>query len=460
MSSLLRLPSMAIARRALRTGALSGAMCCATLGLAVSGAHASMGNTATTFGILPTDIASAQALSLFNSQVSATYYNPAFLVRDPRGELTAGLLHAEHELRLDSQGGLNAPTRQGSVLDDTPSQQVLIGLKTDLSSVTKYDRPMYLGFMAGVEKFGQEMLAFESETSDEGQFFNYGRQPLFLVIGGGLNIWRGIDVGASVRVTLHADATLNTNSNLAGDTSRESLNVSAKPVLRPILGVNVNWGETFCSHTPCWMENLDTAIVYRGYSNTRTKVNANATIPGVIPQPGLDLAVRTLDSFQPEVITAGAQYQLGRARVGVTAEFQRWSRLEREFQGDTIKNVADLEFRDIFIPRVGVEYQLNDMLSVTSGVAYEVSPLKSTRSADVNYLDNDRIIVGLGGALEIANPPVLAFPLRLDFGYQYHHLRDRDFIISGTNSNGDPYEELVTTDGDVHVFAGSVTIKF
>jgi hypothetical protein len=40
-------------------------------------AHAGMSNTATTFGILPSDIASAQSLSLFNNQVSATYYNPA-----------------------------------------------------------------------------------------------------------------------------------------------------------------------------------------------------------------------------------------------------------------------------------------------------------------------------------------------------------------------------------------------
>lgn len=426
-----------------------------------AGAFASMGNTATTFGILPTDIASAQGLSLFNSQVSATYYNPAFLVRDPRGELTVGLFHAEHELRVDSQGGLNAPTREGDVLNDTPSQQVLIGMKTDLSSVTKYNTPFYLGFMAGVEKFGQEMLSFQSGESEEGQFLNYDRQPLFLNIGGGLTLWRGIDVGASVRVTLHAEAALNTDTTLGGTTSRERLEVSAKPVLRPILGVNVNWGETFCSHTPCWMENLDTALVYKGYSNTRTSVDANAIIPETLGGDGLLLAIRTIDSFQPEIVTAGAQYQFGRARVALSGEFQRWSRLEREFEGDTIKSRANIEFRDIFIPRIGAEYRVNDMLSVSTGLAYEVSPLKSTRTENINYLDNDRIIVGFGGALEIANPPVLAFPLRLDFGYQYHHLRDRDFIISGTrSSDGEPFEELVTADGDVHVVAGSITIKF
>ncbi len=434
---------------------------CASLLLgAVVPAVANMGNTATTYGILPMDIASAQAMSMFNTQVSATYYNPAYLARDQRGELTGGLFHAEHELRVESQGGSNPPVRSGGdVLDDTPSQQVLIGLKTDISSITKYDKPLYLGFMAGIEEFGQEMLAFTSETSDEGQFFNYGRQPLFLNVGAGMNVWRGIDVGASLRVTLHADASMRTRSTLAGETSAESLKVKAKPVMRPIVGINIRWGETFCSQTPCWMDPIETALVYKGYSNTRTKVSANAVIPGTIPPPGLDLAIQTLDSFQPEIISAGLLYNWGRARIALAAEVQRWSRLEEEFERDTIKNQANMQFEDIVIPRLGITYQVSDIISVTTGVAYEKSPLENRESLDVNYFDNDRYVFGLGGSLEIKNPPILAFPMRLDVGYQYHMLRDRDFDLSRSSEPNNPYE-TITADGDVHVFAGSVTLKF
>lgn len=232
-------------------------------------AHAGMSNTATTFGILPSDIASAQSLSLFNNQVSATYYNPAYLARDTRGELTGGLFHAEPSLEVESHGGVNAPTRTGDVLDDTPSQQVLIGMKKDLSFLTKYDHPIMFGFMAGVEKFGKEMMAFQSGTSNEGQFFNYGRQPLFLNLGAGTNVWRGIDVGASIRVTLHADATMTTQSDLAGNTERENIEVAAEPVMVPILAVNMNAGETLCSRSPCWMDKLDAAIVYKGYAKVK-----------------------------------------------------------------------------------------------------------------------------------------------------------------------------------------------
>ncbi len=423
-------------------------------------AHGGMSNTATTFGILPSDIASAQALSLFNNQVSATYYNPAYLARDARGELTGGLFHAEPSLEVESHGGVNAPTRTGDVLDDTPSQQVLIGMKKDLSFLTKYDHPIMFGFMAGVEKFGKEMMAFQSGTSNEGQFFNYGRQPLFLNLGAGTNVWRGIDVGASLRITLHADATMTTQSNLAGDTERENIDVSAEPVMVPILAVNMNAGETLCSRSPCWMDKLDTAIVYKGYAKAETNVAANAVIPGTIPEPGLDLLISTISGFTPEIITAGAQYQFGKFRVGATAEFQQWSRLENQLQKDTIKDQSDLRFKDILIPRIGVQYQWNESLTLTSGVAFEQSPLENNNSDEVNYLDNDKYILGLGGSLLLKNPPVLAWPVQLDFGYQYHYLKDRDFSLTGTTPDNQPYQEDVTAGGDVHVFSGSFTLKF
>lgn len=432
----------------------------ASLGSVASLGYAGMSNTATTFGILPTDIASAQALSLFNDQVSATYYNPAYLARDTRSELTGGLFHAEPSLEVDSHGGTNAPTRSGSVLDDTPSQQMLIGMKKDLSFLTKYDHPIMFGFMAGVEKFGKEMMAFQSGVANEGQFFNYGRQPLFLNLGAGTNVWRGVDVGLAVRVTLHADATMDTYSDLAGNTRRQKLEVAAEPVMSPILSVNVNAGETFCSRSPCWLDKLDTALVYKGDAMGETNVEANAVIPGTIAPPGLDLVITTIAGFTPEIITAGARYRFGKLAVGASAEMQRWSMLDEELERDTIKDQSNIRFRDIVIPRIGVQYQLNDHLTLTSGIAYEKSPLKSENSDEVNYLDTDKLIVGVGGSLLVKNPPVLAWPVQLDFGYQYHQLKDRDFSLTGTTPDDQAYQESVTAGGDVHVFSGSFTLKF
>ena len=438
--------------------------------VSVSPAMASMGNIASTYGILPSDLASAQALSLFNSQVSATYYNPAYLAKDSRGELTSGLLHADHELRASSVGGGSAPIRDGDILQDSPSQQVLLGMKTDLTSLTKYDHPLYFGFMLGVEKYGEEMLAFNSQTSTSGQYFEYGRQPLFLSLGGGTQIWRGLDMGLSARITLHSEAELVATSTLAGETSYETLDVSAKPSIRPVFGLNMDWGESFCGEgDSCWFNGLETAFSFRGYSNTNTTVDSTITIPGTVLDPGINLAITTIDSYQPNIYAAGLAYGQERWRVGVTLEMQEWSRLEEELEGDTIKDQAvntggapyELRFKDILVPRIGGEFHINDTYKLTGGVAFSESPLDSNASLEVNYLDADKMIAGLGLTAEYKSVPVLAYPVRFDLAYQYQQLDPREFDLYDRRSPSFPQSyETVEAEGDVHVFSGSITLKF
>ncbi|MEY1661147.1 OmpP1/FadL family transporter [Isoalcanivorax beigongshangi] len=409
-------------------------------------AVASLGNAPSSYGLLPSDVGSAQSLSIFNDRISAVYYNPANLVRDRRGELTGGVFHADHDLKTN-----------GDRIMNTPSQQLQLGLKTDLSNLSTLDHPLYFGMMVGVEKFAKEMMAFSSSTSNSPQYLTYGRQPLFLTAGVGTSVWRGIDVGFSLRVTLHASATLNTDTTLAGHTSNEELDVSAKPVFRPIVGLNIRWGETFCGKSDCWMDNLETAIAYRAYSNARTKVNSNVSVPGVIVPPGLNLAIQTFDSFQPEITTLGVKYDFGQFRLGVTGEYQAWGRLQRELRDDTIKDQAHANFRDIVIPRVGVEFDLGDHLTFTAGVAHERSPLESKRTVGVNYVDADKTVFGLGLTAVIPKMPMLAYPVRMDLGYQHQRIDKRTFEV--VDGNG-LYLGDAKTEGSVNVFSTSVTLRF
>lgn len=417
---------------------------------------ASMGNLGTTYGVMPTDVASAQALSMFNTQVSATYYNPAYLTKDPRGELTAGLLHAEQELRA------SGPNRNGDVVSSSPSQHVLIGMKTNLGSLTRFGHPLYLGFIAGVEKYGKEMLAFSSETSETGQFLQYGKEPLFLNLGGATRIWRGIDAGVSARITLEAEAELIATSNLAGDTEKEKLSVNAKPSLKSILSVNIDYADTFCPDQACFLDGWETAISYRTKSTSSTTISSNVIVSQTIPAPGLSLAVSTIDSFQPETLSIGTQYRGDGWRIGGSVEQQKWSELESVFANDSVKDqqgvaaASRMKFDDILVPRLGGEYNLNENFAFQAGIAFEESPLKSDRNPEVNYLDTDKIVVGLGLSATYDRTRLLAYPVRFDIGYQYQQLQKRDFTIVDFNGN----EEAVTADGDIHVVSGSVTLKF
>lgn len=435
--------------------ALSVAIVSVAAGLPFT-ATASMGNLGTTYGVMPVDVATAQSLSMFNDQVSATYYNPAYLTKDTRGELTTGILHAEQELRSAN------PNANGDVLSNSPSQHVLIGMKTNLGSLTRFKHPLYLGFIAGVEKYGKEMLAFDSRTTESGQFLQYGKEPLFLNVGGATQIWRGISAGASVRVTLDAQAQLDAVSTLGGETSRERLAVNAEPSLKTILGTNIDLGSTFCPDSDCFLNGWETALTYRTKSSASTSVNSKIIVTQTIPEPGLSLAVTTIDSFQPETIGIGAQYKGENWRVGGSIEQQNWSELEKEFAADTIKDQQSaapanrIGFDDILIPRIGAEYTLNEHFAVRGGIAYEESPLKTTRNPEINYLDTDKIVVGLGISATYNRTRLLAYPVRLDVGYQYQQLQERDFTLVDFEGNETP----VTADGDVHVISGSITLKF
>lgn len=435
--------------------AMSLAVAAVSAGVSLS-ATASMGNLGTTYGVMPVDVATAQSLSMFNDQVSATYYNPAYLTKDTRGELTAGILHAEQELRSAN------PNANGDVLSNSPSQHVLIGMKTNLGSLTRFDHPIYLGFIAGVEKYGKEMLAFSSETTETGQFLQYGKEPLFLNIGGATPIWRGISAGASVRVTLDATANLDAVSTLGGETSRERLSVNAEPSMKTILGTSIDLGSTFCPDSECFLDGWESALIYRTKSSASTTIDSNIIVTQTIPEPGLSLAVSTIDSFQPETFGIGTQYQSGNWRIGGSIEQQNWSELEDEFAADSIKDqgsvaaASRIEFDDILIPRIGGEYQLNKNFALRGGVAYEESPLKSTRNPEINYLDTDKIVIGLGVSATYDRTRLLAYPVRLDLGYQYQQLQERDFTLVDYDGN----ETDVKADGDVHVVSGSITLKF
>lgn len=422
----------------------------------VATANASMGNIGTSYGVMPVDVATAQALSMFNDQVSSTYYNPSSLTRDERGELTTGILHAEQELRSSN------PNADGDVLSSSPSQHVLIGMKTNLGSLTRFGHPIYLGFVAGVEKYGKEMLAFSSETSENGQYLQYGKEPLFLNVGVATPIWRGITVGGSARITLDASANLVAESDRQGNSQKESLQVNAEPTIKPILSTTIDYGKTLCPDTDCIFDGWESAIAYRTESAAATSVDSNVIVTQTIPDPGLSLKVATIDSYQPETIVLGTQYRGDNWRVGGSIEQQNWSKLEDKFRNDSVRDqeevaAADrIQFDDILIPRLGGEYRFNETYSVRGGVAWEESPLKTTRNPQLNYLDTDKIIAGVGLSATYNKTHLLTYPVRLDIGYQYIQLQERDFTLV----DFDGAETPVTADGEVHVISGSLTLKF
>ena len=433
---------------------------------------AAMGTVATNFGLLPQDVATAQSLSLFSNQPSAVYYNPAYLARDRKGQVSAAYLFTEQDIRAKGWGEPDMVVVD-DVIEDRSNYNVLLGFKTDLSTMLKSNRAMVLGLMLGAERSGERLLSLDASTRQTAQSFRYGQQSLFLSAGVGLNVVPGFDVGAAARITLAADAKLDTFAEVNGNTSLEQLGLTAKPSIQPILSGSINWGEMICPKKDCWLTGIETAAAWRHESKLKVSIDANAVVPNLIAEPGLPLLISAIDSYQPEVFTAGIHYNLYKARFGLTGEYQVWSALNDDLGKDTIRNQANLSFKDVFIPRIGMEYRLNKEFSFLAGVSYEESPLEGTESLDVNYVDNDRLVFGLGFSYLIEKALFLSQPVRVDFGYQYHLLRDRDFLLTTTRNaadgecngrttaDGRPMRcEAVTADGNAHVLNASINLTF
>ena len=435
-------------------------------------ALAGAGDAASTYGLGPINGGSAQAFSAFEPGPWAVYYNPAAMARSAEGELSAVLQYSDQELRAKSLGGSDPLTRESDVLSDSSSELVLLGIKTRIAGASESDtnRSMYLGINVGVDEYISNILPYQANTAEQGQFLRYESQPLYLAFGGAVrDLVRGLDAGLSARLTLAAKARLEAVSDLAGNTDSEQLSLEAKPTLSPALGINIRTNELFCGHSP-WrrkscmpfgLNGLEVALFWRDETSYEVSVDANVVIPGVIPEPGLDLALSTIDSYQPQVFGGSILLPLGKFELVASVEKQNWSELESKFARDTVREQAGLRFNDVVVPRVGARFQLSDQLRFFGGVAWEDSPLKSSRSQDANFLDSDKTVVGIGGDYRLKNAPIINAPLVLSLAYQYQQIEERDFELTSINSSSDPEPfETVRADGDIHLFSLSASMKF
>ena len=270
---------------------------CGTALLSPALTNAGAGDGATNYGLGPMNAGTALAFSPFASNSWSVYYNPAAMAGSPEGELSAIVQYGDQDLRAKSLGGAAPLARENDVLSDTSSELLLIGFKSRIAGISSIDKPIYFGLNVGVDEYSSNLLPYQANTSQEGQFLRYESQPLYLAFGGAIsNILRGVDVGASARLTLEAKANLETVSDLGGNTDSEKLSLEASPSLSPALGINIRSGEFFCGTSQCMpfgMDKLEFALFWRGESSYEVSVDANVVVPGVIPEPGLSLALST-----------------------------------------------------------------------------------------------------------------------------------------------------------------------
>jgi long-chain fatty acid transport protein len=149
------------------------------------------------------------------------------------------------------------------------------------------------------------------------------------------------------------------------------------------------------------LEGLDFGFSYRAKSKLDIYpfTTKGVTDVGHIP---LTMILALNDYFQPEMYTFGTSYATGPVVISVDVEFQKWSDfswsipMTENFKGELGK------FKDIYVPRLGVEYKASSVMSLLFGYFYEPSFVPdSAVSGTMNYLDNDKHVASVGFSLKL-----------------------------------------------------------
>ena len=388
--------------------------------LAPAGAAA---NPADAFGFGARGAAMAGAHTAAADDGSATYYNPALLVRARDIQIDLTYQYAEPVLTIDG-GDVDVDPSRGTALALVMPGQVA-------------GRRIAIG--AGVFLPDQQLTRTRTLPSPRPRFALYDNRPqrLFLSADVAIELAPGLSIGGGVAYMSSTRGDVNLRG-LVGFPSPElsslelSIDVDLKTIRYPHAGIA--W------RARPW---LDVALSYRG--GFRLIVEQGVRIDGDVGLPDaepvvddgfLDLFSASQDLFQPAQLTAGL-YARVTPRTGVAFDvgWHRWS----AFENPAARIVLDLDigqfndlvdlppplplpephYHDTIVPRLGVEHLAwrdarGRVVRARGGYLYEPSPAPE-QFGETNFIDNDRHGLSLGAGLELPGlGAILPRPLSID----------------------------------------------
>lgn len=305
-------------------------------------------------------------------------------------------------------------------------------------------------------RWGFGMLAFlpldELAIVDSGETFipeymlqrSRNQKPEFDV---GVSMKPAANLSLGAGVHLGAALTSNTTIFLQTDATKTStmrVSASLKTKATPYFGANL-------ALTP----SLATGLVIRlPFAQTeKLKVNASSRVLGNIAALDFNFPALATMYYDPLSVELGTKWDYSDTnRFLFQIDYQTWSKFESpalEIQStdtttcsgapcgiefSTSKNPS-FEYRDIFIPRVGHEWDLGRS-TLRVGYSYRPSILKNTPSGAGNYLDPSEHRMVAGWGYQFTKFLDFDTPCRLDFHLAYHQLESQRITKTSGDETG------------------------
>lgn len=437
------------------------------------------------------------AFTAIADDFTASYYNPAGLATVKHRELVSGWLFGHPNVNLGQWGAYN-DLLSGPILGNVFPFEIL-GMKASLGIYSFYPQhgagvinihsaPWNFNGACNGNCTGQispggggVQLRIPRRLPSSVYISSDNQQHLDFITALGLKLHDKLYVGAGVRANVKilgdVDAPFVQTSKGAGALAPTPLGagtftgqIAARPTFGWILGMLFDTGKGV-KLGASWKQ--ETGSIFRQGLNSQATLPTTGDLSIVIPVRGqlnLDTA------FQPQEATIGVAWDIN-DRWTVTADFtwEDWSRyngntLRADFQGVQSFEVPPnqgqtgqgnivfeprpmVDAHDIFIPRVGIQYQIKRVWRIRAGWARIPSvmgdpqgglgfPLRDVNkniigyaTDESNFADSDKQIWSFGMGLEQDDPfEWFELPQTIDVTYQYVQMQGKTFSTLDTNN--------------------------
>jgi hypothetical protein len=306
-----------------------------------------------------------------------------------------------------------------------------------------------LAYMDSGQPYAPEYFMYRSRT-----------QRPQVELGAGARLLPGLRFGAGLHaafgLTGNASIFLNTAANT---TSTMTFSASLTPLFSGYLGLLWTPGEQERGSESSAAEGpWNLGLVYRApaSSGLTMPMIASARILGPGGAPDFVFTASSVLYYDPAAWEAGVSFKAGDHRWVAQADYQYWTGYKTAAialsQGSQAAGASGTLIQispgvlpsytlvNIFVPRVGWEWNLNPSHTLRVGYSYRSSVLKNVSSGVGNYLDPPKHVITAGWGFHFDSFLGFAVPSQLDLALNYQQLLTQQITKT-------PGDELGNTSG-------------
>ena len=370
-----------------------------------------LASTPDTYGLSSRASATAGLVTFSSPDPVLAYQNPAYLTQARRLFTTVGLMSAADFFspieNVVTQGGASEESLEVGNFETNYAN--LSGINFGLVLPLRHLFPKLVLGTTGFFPFGSLASVNTSENYEAIYALYYNRPKRFSLISGiALEPFENFSVGISGNFYLTAGA--NTNMDLNNSNSSVSLAMDIRPAISPIIGTRYTWNT--------WSFDLS----YHGVLDYQM-VLENKSRPGMFGAhaPLIKFLATSSMFYDPAMIGAGISHLFKNGlQLGVHLDWKNWKKYQRSWSHVTFTNSQDMksflpeiQFRDVFVPSVGVEVPLWATF-LRAGYRYEPQHLVF-QEENSNFIDTPVHMASLGVGRTFGMVTV-------DLHLQYHYL--------------------------------------